>query len=80
MSTALTVSGRTANLPSADIEPHLAAALQYARAEKSAATRKAYKADFDIFRRWCDQRGLTDLPAAPETVACFLAHEGKSGW
>ena len=75
MSPALTLSKPRANLPSADLAPHLAAALQYARAEKSAATRKAYKTDFDIFNRWCDERGLAGLPAAPETVAGFLAHQ-----
>lgn len=79
MSTALTLSEPRANLPSADLAPHLAAALQYARAEKSVATRKAYKTDFEIFGRWCDERGLAGLPAAPETVAGFLAHQADQG-
>ena len=54
-----------------------AAAADYARAEKAVATRRAYRSDFEIFRAWCDERGAIALPAAPETVAAFLAHEAK---
>lgn len=29
--------------------------------------------DFRIFRTWCEARGVSSLPAAPETVAAYLA-------
>jgi site-specific recombinase XerD len=55
----------------------IAAAAEYAHAEKAAATRRAYKTDFRIFRAWCESRGVTSLPAGPETVAASLAHEAR---
>ena len=57
----------------------LAYALQFARAEKSPSTRRAYRSDFDAFRKWCDRRKLTALPANPATFATFLASEAKRG-
>jgi Phage integrase, N-terminal SAM-like domain len=52
-------------------------AAEYARAEKAAATRRAYRSDFEIFRAWCAERGVSVLPASPESVAAFLAHEAE---
>ena len=60
-------------LPVADVE----AAASYAKAEKAAATRRAYKTDFLIFQAWCADRGATALPAEPATVAAFLAWEAN---
>jgi site-specific recombinase XerD len=57
----------------------LALALQFARAEKSASTRRAYRSDFDAFRKWCEARNLSALPAAPTTLAAFIATEAKRG-
>ena len=51
----------------------------YDRAEKSAATRRAYQSDFDLFHTWCEAKNLCVLPAAPESVAAFLAAEAKRG-
>ena len=51
----------------------------YARAEKAAATRRAYRSDFDLFRSWCESKGVPALPAAPEVVAAFLAAEATRG-
>lgn len=59
--------------------PDLDDATDYARAEKAPATRRAYRSDFELFRRWCDARDLLALPAWPETVAAFLAAEAKRG-
>jgi site-specific recombinase XerD len=69
MSTALVTVSANAVALGAD----LTAALQLARAEKAASTRKAYGTDFRMFRDWCDARAVTPLPAAPETVASYLA-------
>jgi len=55
------------------------AAAAYARAEKAPATRRAYRTDFGRFRAWCGERGTEALPAAPETVAAFLAFEAGRG-
>jgi hypothetical protein len=72
MSTALTVVSDVSNLPAA-FGPDLASAIDLAKAEKAASTRKAYGADFRLFREWCEARGVSALPAAPETVASYLA-------
>jgi site-specific recombinase XerD len=75
MSVSLTVI-ETA-LPAA-LGPDLAAAIGLAKAEKALSTRKAYGTDFRIFKGWCDARQIVALPAAPETVAAFLASESKT--
>src|SRR4029453_11855571 len=36
------------------------------------ATLRAYRADWADFTAWCADRGLSPLPAAPETVARYL--------
>jgi site-specific recombinase XerD len=77
MSVALTVIETTQNLPAA-LGPDLAAAIDLARAEKAPSTRKAYGTDFRLFKAWCDGKGVSALPASPETVAAFLASESKT--
>jgi hypothetical protein len=57
-----------------------AVAAEYARAEKAAATRRAYRTDFELFRAWCAERRVSVLPASPESVAAFLAHEAERPW
>jgi len=59
--------------------PELEAAHEYALQEKAAATRKAYATDWAIFDDWCNARHLEPLPAAPETVAAFLASQADQG-
>ena len=77
MSTALTVIETAQNLPAA-LGPDLTAAVDLAKAEKAASTRKAYGTDFRLFKAWCDGKGVSSLPASPETVAAFLASESKT--
>ena len=60
-------------------EAELAKAADYARAEKAAATRRAYQSDFQIFAAWCARRGLAPLPANPKSVAGFLTFEAERG-
>lgn len=78
--TALTVTTVTtaADLP-ATFTAALDRAADLATAEKAEATRKAYKSDFRIFRAWCGTQGVVALPAAPETVAAFVASEAERG-
>ena len=48
-------------------------AASYARAALAPATLAAYAADWAEFSAWCQGRGATALPAAPVTVAAYLA-------
>lgn len=57
----------------------LASAASYARAEKSAATRRGYRSDWRHFETWCADVGLTPLPAAIETVAAYFAALADGG-
>ena len=43
------------------------------------ATKRAYTSDWRIFVAWCDTRAITALPAAPTSVAAFLAEEADGG-
>lgn len=65
--------------PPAVMGPEIEAAAGYARAEKAAATRRAYQSDFDLFHTWCEARGVSVLPADSEAVVAFLAAEAKRG-
>src|ERR1700722_14964473 len=78
MSTSLTVIEPVENLPAA-LGPDLTAAVDLAKAEKALSTRKAYGTDFRIFKAWCNAKGVSSLPAQPETVAAFLAAEAGAG-
>ena len=40
-------------------------------------TRRAYAADWAVFCEWCRVRKVPSLPAAPATLAAFLADESK---
>jgi site-specific recombinase XerD len=42
-------------------------------------TARAYRADWRVFEGWCAARALTALPAAPETIALFLASQAQAG-
>ena len=77
MSTALTVISDRSNLPAA-LGVDLTAAVDLAKAEKAASTRKAYGTDFRIFKAWCEERCVSALPAAPETVAAYLAAQAPT--
>jgi hypothetical protein len=57
----------------------LESAADLARAEKSAATKRAYGSDVAIFRAWCADQGLRALPADPAAVAAFIAVEACRG-
>jgi site-specific recombinase XerD len=54
------------------------AAAQYRRASRSENTRRAYRSAVSKFTEWCAVHGRTALPAAPETVAAFLAAEART--
>jgi site-specific recombinase XerD len=66
-------------LPAVIIEAELDAARTFALAEKSPATRRAYRSDFAGFTAWCGARGLVALPASADTVAAWLAALATGG-
>lgn len=60
--------------PGALILPQPGLASQsYASAASAPNTRRAYRADWGDFTAWCAQAGREPLPAAPVTVADYLA-------
>lgn len=61
------------------IQAEQGAAQNYRQNEKAAGTRRAYGSDFRIFAHWCGARGVSHLPAKPETVATFIAAEADAG-
>ena len=62
-------------LPSPDpLAPYLAETEQYLRHTKSPNTLKAYRSDWAAFERFCAERQLPSLPAAPGTLAAYAAH------
>lgn len=63
---------RIGHLPQA-LTDALNAAREFALSEKADATRRAYASDFADFVAWCEGFDLEPLPAAPATVAAYLA-------
>ena len=61
------------------LEADAQAARDFARESLSPATRRAYRSDIRAFETWCAERGVESIPAAPEAVASFLAHEAQRG-
>ena len=51
----------------------LATARTYAERSLSESTRRSYTRDLTAFRVWCTARSATALPAAPPTLAAYLA-------
>src|SRR5262245_42436995 len=68
-----------ASLPTTELAADLDRAVDLAQQEKAPETRRAYASDFRIFRAWCADRGVIELPATPKTVAAFLASEVDRG-
>jgi site-specific recombinase XerD len=46
---------------------------EFVRASKAENTLRGYQSDWKEFCTWSDARGLSALPAAPETVASYIA-------
>jgi integrase len=58
---------------SAAAQAALAAAIDFADQALSPATLRAYRTDWQHFCGWCREAGWPALPAAPETIAAYLA-------
>lgn len=64
---------------STELVDPMASVRTYLDASSSANTRRAYRADWQHFTSWCEGAGLAALPAAPATVARYLAHLADGG-
>lgn len=53
---------------------------QYVERAVADNTRRAYRADLHHFASWCEQHGVTALPASPETVAAYIASLADVGY
>jgi len=62
----------------AELERLTSQAREYLRAAKSQATLRAYGADWRHFGEWCRQKGLSALPASPDTVALYLGESAAT--
>jgi integrase len=60
-------------LPTADLATIDQVGAAYDAQSRAASTRRAYTADWADFCAWCAHLGLDSLPAAPTTVARYLA-------
>jgi integrase len=60
-------------LPPAELEDLAREARAFMGRSKASATIRAYRNDWRHFEAWCRLRQLVALPAAPETVALYLA-------
>ena len=60
-------------------EPHVRRLVNAARASHNASTRRNYHAAWRRFQAWADREGLGTMPAAPETVAAYLAERAANG-
>src|SRR5260370_15821846 len=68
----LPAAGGVLTLPSPQVR-------HYTDNAKAANTRKAYRIDWDAFEAWCKVRKLASMPAAPETLAAYLAGLADAG-
>jgi site-specific recombinase XerD len=66
-------------LPVALPEPVSAATRDFLAASKATRTVRAYRSDLRDFETWCSERGQASLPAAPATVADYVADLAASG-
>ena len=60
-------------------EHHVRRIVEAARDSHAPTTRAAYATAWTTFGEWCGREGLSPLPAAPETVAAFLAERAGDG-
>lgn len=62
----------------ADMELVAEKAKDYIANAKSKNTRKSYRSDWNDFDRWCRSRGLTPMPASPETIVAYLIEKAET--
>jgi integrase len=73
MSGPLEVIGPIAGKGADIVPPSLEQVREFARQSKAENTLRGYRADWRDFCAWCDGHAVSALPAAPETVAAYIA-------
>jgi site-specific recombinase XerD len=71
------VTPRGAEYHAARLEDLGERAAGYVERSKAANTRRAYRSDWADFERWCEKYRRPPLPAAPDTVAYYLADRSQ---
>ena len=72
---AATATGGPTDLKPAHVDAVVSAAIE----SHALNTRRAYAAAWKQFAAWCDEESYRAFPAAPETVAAYLAHRADDG-
>lgn len=75
---AVSVEPRAAEHQAARLEDIGARASGFVRQAKSENTRRGYRADWQDFANWCEKYRRVALPAAPDTVAYYLADRSRN--
>ena len=57
----------------AELVPVVEQAKHYAEQSRAENTKRAYRSDWTHFTTWCNERGLTALPAEASTIALYLS-------
>ena len=70
--------GAAQERPLATLQDDFERVESYAGRSKSAATIKAYASGWRDFLEFCEQRGLSALPASDQTVACMYDWRSRS--
>lgn len=60
-----------------DIEKDIELALAYADKSLAENTKKSYHSQWEIFKLWCLMRGVSSMPATPETCGAFFSAMAK---
>jgi site-specific recombinase XerD len=66
-------------IDSQPLEPFRPQVEAFIRASRAANTLRGYRADWSDFCDWCAVSGLESMPAAPETVAAYIATVADRG-
>ena len=53
-------------------------ARDYVAASRAENTTRVYRTGWAQFTAWCEEHGVTALPAGPETVTCYVADLAKT--
>lgn len=61
------------------LKNEMTSARKYIAASKAPNTIKAYRSDWKYFVAWCEKRKVNPMPAAPETVAVYIAFLADQG-
>lgn len=79
-STSRSASSATGSIPPFEFDPlelaRIAAALE---ADVAPSTRRVYRTVWLHWATWCEDRGITALPAAPEAIAVYLTERAAAG-